>query len=70
MEINGETKIIGFAGSSVKKTNIYSTYNAAFQKLKLNYVYIPLHVTNIKDAINSIKVQILCIIINQIFIFS
>lgn len=55
MEINGETKLIGFFGSTYKRSRTYALYNAAFQWLGLNYVYVPFIVRDIKKGIEAIK---------------
>src|SRR3989344_4504637 len=55
MTINGETKIIGFFGSTYKTSKMYALYNAAFKALNLNYVYIPFMVSDLKKAVEGIK---------------
>lgn len=55
MKINGETKIIGFFGSTHKTSKMYAMYNAVFENLGLNYVYIPLVVENIGKAVEAIR---------------
>ena len=55
MTINGETKIIGFMGSTYKTSKMYALYNAAFEVLKLNFIYVPFNVDYIKKGINAIK---------------
>lgn len=55
MIINGETKIIGFLGSTYKTSKMYRMYNQAFDHLGLNYTYIPLVVQDLKTAIEGIR---------------
>lgn len=55
MKINGDTKIIGFIGSTYKTSKMYAMYNAAFEKLNLNYAYIPFVVTDLKQAVVGIR---------------
>ncbi len=55
MIINGNTKLIGFIGKTYKTSKMYALYNAAFTELQLNYVYIPLVVTNISEAVSGIR---------------
>lgn len=55
MTINGQTKIIGFLGSTFKTSKMYTLYNSAFKALNLNYIYIPLAVTNLKKAVDGIR---------------
>lgn len=55
MNINGETKLIGFFGSTYKTSRMYALYNTAFQWLGLNYVYVPFIVRDIKEGIEAIK---------------
>lgn len=55
MTIRGDTKIIGFIGSTFKTSKMYALYNAAFKALQLNYVYVPFAVNNLKIAIEGIR---------------
>lgn len=55
MKINGETKLIGFLGSTYKTSKMYAMYNAAFEALGLNYAYIPLVVKDLKKAAEGIR---------------
>ncbi|MEK7177315.1 MAG: shikimate dehydrogenase [Patescibacteria group bacterium] len=55
MKINGETKLIGFFGSTFKTSKMYAMYNAVFENLGLNYVYVPLVVNDIKKGVKAIK---------------
>jgi len=55
IKIDGQTKIIGFLGSTYKMSKMYSLYNAAFKALNLNYVYIPLVVLDLKKAVDGIR---------------
>lgn len=53
--INGETQIIGFFGETFKTSKMYAIYNAAFRALKLNYIYVPLMVKDLKKAVEGIR---------------
>ncbi|HUD18846.1 MAG TPA: shikimate dehydrogenase [Patescibacteria group bacterium] len=55
MNINGETKIIGFLGATFKTSRIYALYNAAFAALHLNFVYIPLPFGDVEKAVEGIR---------------
>lgn len=55
MQINGETQIIGFFGSTYKTSKMYAMYNAAFEALGLNYLYIPLAVGDLKKAVEGAR---------------
>lgn len=55
MKINGETKLIGFLGSTYKTSKMYAMYNAAFEALGLNYAYVPLVVKDLKKAVEGIR---------------
>ncbi len=55
MRINGETKVIGFLGTTYKTSKMYALYNAAFAELNLNFIYIPLIVTNLAEAVKGIR---------------
>ena len=55
MKINGETKIIGFLGSTYNKSKMYALYNAAFEALVLNYTYVPFVASDPKKAIDGMR---------------
>jgi shikimate dehydrogenase len=55
MKINGETQIICFFGATYKSSKMYEMYNRAFQKLNLNYMYIPAVVNDLESAVIGIK---------------
>ena len=55
VQVNGETQIIGFFGSTYKTSKMYAMYNAAFEALGLNYLYIPLAVGDLEKAVDSIR---------------
>ncbi|MFA5770108.1 MAG: shikimate dehydrogenase [Patescibacteria group bacterium] len=55
MKINGETKLIGFVGSTYKTSKMYAMYNAVFENLELNYIYVPLVVNDIKKGVEAIR---------------
>jgi shikimate dehydrogenase len=54
-EINGETQIIGFFGSTYKTSKMYTMYNAAFEALGLNYIYVPLIVKDLEKAVEGVR---------------
>ena len=56
MTINGKTKITGLFGHPVEHTLSPAMHNAAFQKLGLNYCYLPFHVhpDHLADAVKGI----------------
>ena len=53
--INGETQLIGFFGSTYKTSKMYAMYNAAFEALGLNYLYVPLVVQDLKKAVEGVR---------------
>lgn len=53
--INGETQLIGFFGSTYKTSKMYAMYNAAFEALGLNYLYVPLIVQDLQKAVEGIR---------------
>jgi len=55
MKINGETKLIGFFGSTFRTSKMYAMYNSAFEALGLNYAYIPFMVENIKKGVEAVR---------------
>lgn len=55
MKINGETKLIGFFGSTFKTSKMYTMYNAVFEKLSLNFIYVPFMVEDIKLGVEAIR---------------
>ena len=55
MEVNGQTKIIGFIGSTYQTSKMYNLYNTAFKALNLNYIYIPLVFTNLEKGVLGIR---------------
>lgn len=55
MTINGDTKLIGFFGSTYRTSKMYAVYNAAFQALGLNYIYVPFVVNDLQKAVEGIR---------------
>lgn len=55
MNINGETKLIGFFGSTYRTSKMYAMYNSVFLHLGLNYVYVPFVVHDIKKGVEGIR---------------
>src|SRR5712692_177437 len=53
--INGETQLIGFFGATYKTSKMYAMYNAAFEALGLNYVYVPLVVKDLEKAVEGVR---------------
>lgn len=53
--INGETQLIGFFGATYRTSKMYAMYNAAFEALGLNYVYVPLIVDNLEKAVEGVR---------------
>jgi shikimate dehydrogenase len=54
-EINGQTRLIGFFGSTYQTSKMYAMYNAAIQALGLNYVYVPFAVNDLEQAVAGIR---------------
>ncbi len=54
-KINGDTQIVAFLGATYKTSKMYAMYNAAFEALELNYVYIPFVVNDVEKAIAGIR---------------
>jgi shikimate dehydrogenase len=54
-KINGETRIIGFFGSTYRTSKMYAMYNAAFEALELNYLYIPFIVQDLAKAVEGVR---------------
>jgi shikimate dehydrogenase len=55
MKINGETKLIGFFGSTYRTSKMYAIYNAAMEALGLNYLYVPFIVKDLQKAVEGIR---------------
>ena len=55
MKINGETKLIGFLGSTYRTSKMYALYNAALEALGLNYLYVPFVVKDLRKAVEGIR---------------
>src|SRR6266699_4328228 len=53
--INGETHLIGFFGATYRTSKMYAMYNAAFEALGLNYVYVPLIVKDLEKAVEGVR---------------
>jgi len=53
--INGETQLIGFFGATYRSSKMYAMYNAAFEALGLNYVYVPLVVKDLEKAVEGVR---------------
>ncbi len=54
-KINGETHIIGFFGATYRTSKMYAMYNAAFEALGLNYLYIPFIVQDLAKAVEGVR---------------
>jgi shikimate dehydrogenase len=55
MKINGETKLIGFFGSTYRTSKMYAIYNAAMEALGLNYLYVPFVVQDLQKAVEGMR---------------
>jgi shikimate dehydrogenase len=55
MKINGETKLIGFFGSTYRTSKMYAIYNAALEALGLNYLYVPFIVNDLRKAVEGMR---------------
>jgi shikimate dehydrogenase len=55
MKINGETKLIGFFGSTFRTSKMYAMYNSVFENLGLNYFYVPFVVEDVKKGVEAIR---------------
>lgn len=53
--INGETQIVAFLGATYKTSKMYGMYNAAFEALGLNYIYVPFVVQDVAKAVEGIR---------------
>ena len=53
--INGETHLIGFFGATYRTSKMYTMYNAAFEALGLNCVYVPLIVNDLEKAVEGVR---------------
>src|SRR5437763_14963283 len=54
-KINGETQLIGFFGATYKTSKMYAMYNAAFEALGLNYIYVPFVVKDLEKAVEGVR---------------
>src|SRR6266516_121098 len=54
-KINGETNVIGFFGATYRTSKMYAMYNAAFEALGLNYIYIPFIVQDLAKAVEGVR---------------
>jgi shikimate dehydrogenase len=55
VKVNGETKLIGFLGSTYRTSKMYAIYNAAMEALRLNYLYVPFIVRDLQKAVEGIR---------------
>jgi shikimate dehydrogenase len=55
MKIDGETKLIGFFGSTYRTSKMYAIYNAAMEALGLNYLYVPFVVQDLHKAVDGMR---------------
>ena len=55
MKINGETKLIGFFGSTYRTSKMYAIYNTAMEALGLNYIYVPFVVHDLQKAVDGLR---------------
>jgi len=56
--IHGTTKITGLIGDPIEHSVSFEMHNAAFEKSKIDYTYIPLHVgpKDLQNALNGIRI--------------
>lgn len=54
-KINGDTQIVAFLGATYKTSKMYGMYNAAFEALGLNYIYVPFAVNDLEKAVEGIR---------------
>src|SRR5436305_6362250 len=54
-KINSETQINAFFEATYKTSKMYSMYNAAFEALGLNYIYVPLIVNDLEKAVEGVR---------------
>ncbi|MCI5217836.1 MAG: shikimate dehydrogenase [Candidatus Electrothrix sp. LOE2] len=55
MQIDGNTKLIGFFGTTYKTSKMYAMYNAAIEAMGLNYIYVPFAVSDLEKAVAGIR---------------
>ncbi len=55
LKINGDTQIVAFLGTTYKTSKMYGMYNAAFEALGLNYIYVPFVVKDVEKAAEGIR---------------
>jgi shikimate dehydrogenase len=55
VKISGETKLIGFFGSTYRTSKMYAVYNAALEALGLNYLYVPFVVQDLQKAVEGMR---------------
>lgn len=55
MQIDGQTRLIGFFGSTYKTSKMYAMYNAAIKALGLNFIYVPFVVNDLEKAVAGVK---------------
>jgi shikimate dehydrogenase len=57
MKINGKTKVVGVFGAPISHTASPAMHNAAFEALRMNWVYLPFHVEppNLAAALRGIS---------------
>jgi shikimate dehydrogenase len=55
VKINGETKLIGFFGSTYRTSKMYAIYNAAMEALGLNCLYVPFVVHDLQKAVEGMR---------------
>jgi len=55
MKINGETRLIGFFGSTYRTSKMYAIYNAAMEALGLNCLYVPFIVNDLQKAVEGMR---------------
>lgn len=55
MKVSGNTRLIGFFGSTYKTSKMYAMYNAAIEALGLDFIYVPFIVDDLAQAVAGIR---------------
>jgi shikimate dehydrogenase len=55
MQINGQTRLIGFFGSTYQTSKMYAMYNAAIEALGINFMYVPFAVDDLQQAVAGVR---------------
>ncbi|MEK9656982.1 MAG: shikimate dehydrogenase [bacterium] len=57
MKVNGSTQLLGILGNPLSHTASPAMHNSVCQQLKVNYIYVPIHITNddLENSLTSLK---------------